>query len=165
LWPFSVSSREFLRGQALAALASTVFVTAAPAADQFAGTWKIVAAKSVNDWGEKPYQSMTGTYAPTTNGAYEVKIEGVDGGGKPVSTTLQVAGDAEQPVTDTTSQAVRMPGATHVKSRRSISTLSWRPVTKDGKSVGTSAGTVSADGHTLAMKLKGHYIGRQETQR
>jgi hypothetical protein len=139
----------------LAALVFTVFVTAAPAADQFAGTWKIVAAKSTNDWGEKPYQSMTRTYTPTTNGAYEVKIEGVDGGGKPVSNTLQAAGDVETLVTGTTSQAVKMLGATHVKSHRVDERTLLATYFKDGKSVGTSASKVSADGHTLTMKLKG----------
>src|SRR5436190_1515539 len=100
------------------ALAFALLVTSAPAADLFEGTSKAVPEKSKNNWGQKPAQSMTRTYTATTNGGYDVKIEGIDVDGKPVSTTLQAAGDVEQPITNSTSQIVKALGATHVKSHR-----------------------------------------------
>ena len=48
---------------ALAVSMLAAFVTAAPAADLFAGAWKLVPAKSTNNWGQKPAQSMTRTYS------------------------------------------------------------------------------------------------------
>jgi hypothetical protein len=135
--------------------ALTVFVMAAPAADLFVGTWKADPTKSTNNWGQRPPQKMTRTYTTTPDGGYDVKIEGVDGDGKSVSTTLKAAGNIELPITNSTSQGVKALGATHVKSRRVNDRKLVATYFKDGKPVGTSTSTVSADGRTLTMKFEG----------
>ena len=137
------------------ALMFTAFVLAAPAADPFVGTWKAVPAKSKNNWGQKPAQSMTRTYTVNPGGGYEVKIEGIDSDGKSISNTLQAAGNVELPVTNSPSQGVKALGATHVKSHRVNDHQLVATYYKDGKPVGTSTSTVSADGRTLTMKLEG----------
>lgn len=131
------------------------FVTTAPAADLFAGTWKQVPAKSTNNWGQKPAQSMTRTYIPTSGGAYDVKIEGVDGEGKAVSNTLQAAGNVLISTQNSVAPIVKLLGATHVQSRRIDDRKLIATYMKDGKAIGTSTSTISADGRTLTMKLEG----------
>ena len=131
------------------------FVTAAPAADLFAGAWKLIPAKSTNNWGQKPAQSMTRTYTPTSNGGYDVKIEGVDGEGKAISNTLQAAGNVEMPIQNSTTQVVKLLGATHVLSRRINDRKLVATYRKDGKDIGTSTSTLSGDGRTLTMKVEG----------
>lgn len=140
---------------AFVAFMFALFVTAAPAADMFAGTWKAVPAKSKNNWGQKPPQSLTRTYTTTSNGGYEVKIEGVEADEKPISNTLQAAGNVEVAITGSTSQVVKALGATHVKSRRVNDHTLVATYYKDGKSVGTSTSVVSTDGRTLTMKIEG----------
>ena len=140
---------------ALGALMLAVLATAAPAADLFLGTWKWVPAKSSNNWDQKPAQNMTRTYTAAANGGYDVKIEGVDADGKPISNTLQAANNVERPVPNTASQVVKAVGATHVKSRRVNERTLSATYLKDGKAVGTSTSTVSADGRTLTMKIEG----------
>lgn len=131
------------------------FVAVAPAADLFAGTWKVVPAKSVNNWGQKPAQNMTRTYTPTSNGAYDVKVDGVDGEGKAISTNLHAAGNVEVSTQNATTQVVKMLGATHVLSRRINDSKLVATYLKDGKALGTSTSTISDDGRTLTMKLEG----------
>jgi hypothetical protein len=130
-------------------------VTAAPAADLFTGTWKAIQSKSVNSWGQKPPQSMTRTYTPTSNGGYEVKIEGVDGEGKAVSTTLQAASNVEQSTQNSAAPVVKLLGATHVRSRRLDDHRLVATYIRDGKAIGTSTSTISSDGRILTMKLEG----------
>ena len=127
------------------------FVTAAPAADLFAGVWKLNPAKSTNNWGQKPAQSMTRTYTPASNGGYDVKMEGVDGEGKAISNTLQAAGNVEMPIQNSTTQIVKLLGATHVLSRRINDRKLVATYRKDGKDIGTSTSTLSGDGLTLTM--------------
>jgi hypothetical protein len=131
------------------------FVTAAPAADLFAGSWKLVPAKSVNNWGQKPAQSMTRTYNPTANGGYDVKISGVEADGKEISNTLQAAGNVEVPIQNSPTQVVKLLGATHVLSRRVNDHKLVATYLKDGKAVGTSTSTLSSDGRMLTMKVEG----------
>jgi hypothetical protein len=140
---------------ALMASMLAAFATAAPAADLFAGTWKLNPAKSTNNWGQKPAQSMTRTYTPTSNGGYEVKIEGVDGEGKAISNTLQAGGNVEVAIQNSTSQVVKLLGATHVLSRRVNDRKLVATYLKDGKPIGTSTSTLSGDGRTLTMKVDG----------
>lgn len=140
---------------AIVALAFAVVVTAAPAADLFEGTWKSVPAKSENNWGQKSAQSMARTYTATPNGGYDIKIEGTDGDGKPISNTLKAANDVEQPITNSTSQLIKALGATHVKSHRVDERTIVATYYKDEKAIGTSTSTVSADAHTLTMKVQG----------
>ena len=144
-----------MRTVASALMLTALFVTAAPAADHFAGTWKEVAAKSTNNWDQKPNATLTRTYTPTANGGYEVKIEGTDGEGKPITVTLQAAGNVERPIGATPSPVVKMLGATHVISRRVDDHTLVATYLKDGKKVGTSTSKVSADGRTLTMTLEG----------
>ena len=139
---------------ALAVSMLAAFVTAAPAADLFAGTWKLVPAKSTNNWGQKPAQSMTRTYSPSPNGGYEVKIEGVDGEGKAISNTLQAAGNVEVPIQNSPTQVVKLLGA-HMLSRRINDRKLVATYLKDGKAIGTSTSTLSGDGRTLTMKVEG----------
>jgi hypothetical protein len=141
--------------KALAVSMLVSFVTAAPAADLFAGSWKLVPAKSTNNWGQKPAQSMTRTYTPTPKGGYEIKIEGVDDAGKPVSNTLQAAGNVEIPIQNSPARVVTLLGATHVVSRRINDRKLVATYMKDGKAVGTSTSTLSGDGRTLTLKLEG----------
>jgi hypothetical protein len=140
---------------ALAVSMLATFVTAAPAADLFAGTWKLIPAKSTNNWGQKPAQSMTRTYNPTSKGGYDVKINGVDGDGKEISNTLQAAGNVEVPIQNSPTQVVKLLGATHVLSRRVNDHKLVATYLKDGKAVGTSTSTLSGDGRTLMMKVEG----------
>ena len=140
---------------AFVALALAALVTSASAADLFAGSWKIVPEKSKNNWGQKPAQSLTRTYASNASGGYDVKIDGTDADGKPISDTLQAANDVERSVTNSTQQVVKALGATHVKSHRVNASTIVATYYKDGKAVGTSTSTVSEDGHTLTMKLAG----------
>src|SRR3954452_8353513 len=130
-------------------------LAAAPAADHFAGTWKEDLTKSTNSWGEKPSTARTRTYTPTSNGGYDVKIDSVDDKGKPVSTTLQAAGDTEMPLTVMRNKGVRQLEATHVISRRIDDHTLLATYRKNGKDVGTSTSKVSPDGHTLTMTLEG----------
>ena len=139
----------------LGVLMLAAFVTAAPAADLFAGTWKLVPAKSTNNWGQKPAQKMTRTYSPTSNGGYDVKIEGIDGEGKEISNTLQAAGNVEVPIQNAPTQVVKLLGATHVLSRRANDRKLVATYLKDGKPIGTSTSTLSGDGRTLTMKVEG----------
>jgi hypothetical protein len=131
------------------------FVTAAPAADSFAGTWKLVPTKSTNNWGQKPAQSMTRTYTSTPNGGYAVKIEGVDAEGKAISNTLQAGDNVERPTQNTVAAVVKLLGATHVKSRRIDDRKLVATYMKEGKAIGTSTSTISSDGRMLTMKLEG----------
>jgi hypothetical protein len=151
----SLNHEEDLMRNALAAVMFASFVTAAPAADLFAGAWTIVPAKSKNNWDQKPAQKMTRTYTPTAKGAYDVKVEGVNGEGTAVSTTLQAADNTERSTQGSTAPVVKLLGATHVKSRRVNDRTLQATYLKDGKAVGTSTSTVSADGRTLTMRLEG----------
>ena len=132
-----------------------LFAGSAPAADMFAGTWKGIPAKSTNNWGQKPAQSISRTYAVNPKGGYEVKIEGVDADGKPISTSLQAGANVEVPITASTTQFVTALGATHVTSRRVNDHTLVATYKKDGKEVGTSTSRVSKDGRTLTMKVEG----------
>jgi hypothetical protein len=114
-----------------------------------------IPAKSVNNWGQKPAQSMTRTYIPTSKGGYDVKIEGVDGEGKAISNTLQAAGNVQVPIQNPPTQVVKLLGATHVLSRRIDDRKLVATYMKDGKAVGTSTSMLSGDGRTLTMKVKG----------
>jgi hypothetical protein len=140
---------------ALAASIFVMFAVAAPAADMFAGTWKGVPAKSTNNWGQKPPQSITRTYTVNPKGGYDVKVEGVDADGKPISNSLQAGGNVEVSTSNSTAQVVKALGATHVVSRRVNDHTLVATYKKDGKEVGTSTSTVSKDGKTLTMKLSG----------
>jgi hypothetical protein len=131
------------------------FVTAAPAADLFTGTWKLVSTKSTNNWGQKPAQSMTRTYTPAPDGGYEVKIAGVDGEGNAITNTLHAANNVEMPIQGSPTQIVKLLGATHVVSRRIDDHKLVATYMKDGKAIGTSTSTLSSDGHTLTMKVEG----------
>ena len=84
-----------------------------------------------------------------------MKIVGVDADGKPISNTLEAATDVERTVTSSTSKIVEALGATHVKSHRVDERTLVATYLKDGKPVGTSTSKVSADGHTLTMKVAG----------
>ena len=130
------------------------FVAAAPAADLFAGTWKLDPSKSKNNWGQKPAQSGTRTYTPSSTG-YDIKIEGVNAEGAAVTNNLQAAGDVEMPVTGTTAPVVKMLGATHVRSKRISDNKLVATYLKDGKPIGTSTSEISGDGRTLTMTLEG----------
>jgi hypothetical protein len=131
------------------------FVAAAPAADLFAGAWKLDPSKSKNNWGLKSSQSMTRTYTPTSKGGYDIKVEGVNGEGEAVNTNLQAAGDVEIPVTGTSAPVVKMLGATHVRSRRISDNKLVATYLKDGKPIGTSTSEISSDGRTMTMTLEG----------
>jgi hypothetical protein len=144
-----------MRTSMLTLILSAFAVTAAPAADLFAGAWKYVPAKSTNNWGQKPDTSGTRTYIPTANGGYDVKIERVDSDGKAVSNTLKAAGNVEIPIGESPSPVVKMLGATHVISRRVDDHTLVATYLKDGKQIGTSTSKVSSDGRTLTMTLKG----------
>jgi len=132
-----------------------LLVTAAPAADYFAGSWKEDIAKSVNNWGEKFSSPRTRTYTPTSNGGYDVKIDSTDENGKTVSTTLQAGGNSEMALPSSRNKGVQMLGATHVISRRVDDHTLLATYRKNGKDVGTSTSKISPDGRTLTMTLDG----------
>jgi hypothetical protein len=137
---------------ALIAFAFAGFLTAAPAADLFAGTWNGIAAQSKNNWGQKPIERMMRrTYTPGKNGGYHVTGQGIDG----VNTTRQAAGNVDLRITRSTAQIVKLLGATHVRNHRANERTLIATYSKDGKPVGTTTSTVSADGHTLTITVEG----------
>jgi hypothetical protein len=69
--------------------------------------------------------------------------------------TLQAAGNVEVPIQSSPTQVVKLLGATHVLSRRINDRKLVATYMKDGKAIGTSTSTLSGDGRTLTMKLKG----------
>jgi hypothetical protein len=143
-----------MRTPLLALVLSAAAATGASAADLFAGTWKMVPAKTTNNWDQKPDKSYNRTYVPTSSG-YDVKIERVTADGKTVSNTLKAGGNTEMPIGESPSAVVKMMGATHVISRRVNDHTLVATYLKDGKKIGTSTSTVSSDGHTLTMELNG----------
>lgn len=136
---------------ALAALIT--LVTAAFGADLYSGTWKLIPAKSTNNWGQKAPQSMTRTYTPAAGGGYDVAVEGINGEGGKISNKLQAATNGEVAIGNPNSQVIKMLGATHVQLTRVDDSTLVAKYMKDGKQVGTSTSKVS--GKTLRMVLEG----------
>lgn len=144
-----------MRTVVFASMVAAFGIGAAPAADLFVGTWKHVPAKSSNNWDQKPGTNVTRTYVANDKGGYQVKIEGVDADGKPISATLDAATNAERAVGENPAPVVKLLGATHVLSRRVDDRTLEATYLKDGKKVGASTTKISEDGKILTMTLKG----------
>jgi hypothetical protein len=125
-------------------------VTAARAAEPAIGTWKLNLAKSTFSPGPAP-KSQTRTYAESTQGiTMTVKTTAADG--KETTTTLIVKDDGKpyavsgNPDFDTVSANRVDPLTIHITQM------------KAGAIVSTGVRTVSKDGKTLTLALKGTHV-------
>jgi hypothetical protein len=122
--------------------------SAALAADNWLGSWKLNVAKSKFVPGPAP-QSQIIKFEPTADGSIKLTADGVNGEGKPMHLEYSARFDG------TETQWVGNPNADATAPRRIDANRYENVWKKDGKVVVTVSATVSADGKTLTVIQRG----------